>query len=116
MKKEMHWGIVLLIESAALLIAAVLMALTEWLPSAISYTALWGAYPLLGAVAAYIATRRGVNNYLAWIPAPVMFPAGYYLIWGYLASPAPMFISALLGIVGAAAGETKNQFERRQQK
>lgn len=112
-KRNMHWGIVLAVECVLLFLAAGILALTEWLPVIVSNICLWAAYPLISAIATYAATRRGVNNYLAWIPAPVMYPAGYFIVWGYLASAGPMLLSALLAIIGAAAGETKNQFERR---
>lgn len=113
MKRRIHWVVVLSAECLLMLAAAALLALTEWLPVIISNICLWAVYPLIGAVLSYHATRLGLNNYAAWIPAPVMYPAGYFLVWGYLASAMPMLIAALLGIVGAAAGETKNQFERR---
>ena len=112
MKKKMHWAVVLGLQMVLQLLAAVLVSLAEWLPVWASNTCLWAAYPLVSAALAYHATRRGVNNYAAWIAAPVMYPAGYYLMWGYLSSAGPMLVSALLAIVGAAAGETKNQFER----
>lgn len=103
----------LLLSCAALLIAALLLSLSEWLTSVASGICLWGIYPLAGALAAYGATLHGVNNYLAWLPAPAMITLGHWLIWGYLPSAGQMLLSALLGIIGAATGETKKQFDRR---
>lgn len=116
MKKKLHWSAVLTLECLLLGIAAALLALTEWLPVVVSNICLWTGYPLAAAFTAYAATRKGLNNYAAWIPAPVMYAAAYYLVWGYLSSAGPMLISALTAIIGAAAGETKNQFERRRHK
>lgn len=115
-RKKLHWAAVLAAEFALLGIAAALFSLTEWLPVGVSTVCLWAGYPLAAAVAAYFATRWGVNNYAAWIPGPVVFPLVYWLMWNYLPSAGPMFLSAFSGIVGAAAGETKNQFERRRRK
>lgn len=111
-KRNIHWAVILAAESAILFMIAAAAALTEWLPLVVSNICLWCGYPLASAVAAYFATRRGLNNYAAWIPGPVMYPAGYFVVWGYLTSAGPLFISALLAIIGAAAGEVKNQFER----
>ena len=116
MIRKFHWAAVLALECLLLGVAAAALALTEWLPIVVSNICLWAVYPLLAAVAAYFATRRGLNNYAAWIPAPVTYTLAYFLVWGYLSSAGPMLISALTGIVGAAAGETKNQFERRRRK
>lgn len=114
--KKLHWALAMAMECALLGLTAALFSLSEWLPVIISNVCLWAGYPLAAAVAAYFATRKGVNNYAAWIPGPVIFPLVYWLVWNYLPSAAPAFISALAAIVGAAAGETKNQFERRRQK
>lgn len=115
-ERRLRWYIIWIIESLALFAAAVIVALTEWLPIIVSNICLFAVYPLVSAFAAYYATRVGLNNYAAWIPAPVLYELGYYLIWGGYPPAGPMLLSMLLAIVGAAAGETKNQFERRRKR
>ena len=115
-KKKMHWAIVLLAEVLLLGIAAALVSLAEWLSVGVSTVCQWLLYPLCAAAIACIATRKGVNNYAAWLPAPVMYPLVYWLVWNYLPSAGPMFLSALTGVVGAALGETMNQFEGRRRR
>lgn len=105
--------VTLAVECIVLLLLAALLAMSEWLSLVISGICLWGAYPLAAALAAYWATTHGVNNYLAWIPAPLMITLGYWLVWSYLPQAGQMLLSALLGIIGAATGETRKQFDRR---
>ncbi|MDO4356435.1 MAG: hypothetical protein Q4E13_08000 [Clostridia bacterium] len=109
-------AVALLLECVALLVAAAALSMSEWLDPAISGVCLWGVYPLVGAVAACWATTHGVNNYLAWIPAPAMITLGHWLVWGYLPVGGQMLLSALIGIVGAAVGETKKQFDGRKRR
>ena len=115
-EKKLHWAIVLVLECAILAVAAALAALSEWLPAGICAVCQWVFYPLAAAAAACIATRKGVNNYAAWIPGPIVYPLVYWLVWNYLSSAGPMFLSAFTAIVGAALGETMNQFEGRRRK
>ncbi len=106
----------LLLECAGLFAAAAALSMSQWLHPAVSGVCLWGIYPLAGAFAAFGVTTRGVNNYLAWIPAPAMLTLGHYLAWGYLPAAGQMLLSALIGIVGAAAGETKMRFDGRKRR
>lgn len=73
-------------------------------------TAAWGIYPALGLLSAYMATRRGLNNYLAWLAPFMAETLAYMLIWlGYPPSPGSILFCAFCGIVGAAAGVTVNR-------
>lgn len=112
-QRRIRGAMALLLACAALLAAAALLSLSEWLSDVVSGLCLWAVYPLLGALVAYRVTLHGVNNYLAWIPSPVMITLGHWLVWGYLPHAGQMLLSALVGIVGAAAGETKKQFDGR---
>ena len=95
-----------IIEMAAVCLLA---ALTEGLGGPLRAAALWGAVPLAGLLTACRATRRGLNNYLAWIaPAPCLFAANL-LLWGYSPPAGPALLTALLSLVGAAAGEVLRQ-------
>ena len=66
---------------------------------------LWVASPLAGLVTACQAVRRGLNNYLAWIPpAPCLYLANL-AVWGYAPPAGPALLTALASLVGAAAGQ-----------
>ena len=69
----------------------------------------WGLLPLAGLCSAYIATRQGLNNYLAWIAPPLLAGILWLLRWTYLPTPGPVLLTAFCSVVGAAAGEVKNQ-------
>lgn len=84
-------------------------AVTAALGAVVNGIAMFGAVPLLGAVTAYRATRRGLSNYLAWIAPPLCMIAAHEMIWGYFSDLAPTVICALTALVGAAAGEVRNQ-------
>ena len=66
---------------------------------------LWVAAPLAGLYTACQAVRRGLNNYLAWIPpAPCLYGANL-LVWGYAPPAGPALLTAFTSLVGAAAGQ-----------
>ena len=96
----------LLFQAGAMLILSWLCAHALWLGNW-TYTACqWALLPVAGAVSAYIITLRGVNNYLAWILPPLMAVAGHYLAFFYPQSSAgPLFVCAVVSVVGAAAGD-----------
>lgn len=70
---------------------------------------IWAIVPLMGAVSAYRATRRGLNNYLAWLAPPICTVAVHALVWVYLPEPGPALLCALVSLIGAAAGEVANR-------
>ena len=70
---------------------------------------LWGVVPLAGLVSSCRAVGRGLNNYLAWLaPAPCLC-AAHWLVWGFPPSAGAALLTALLALVGAAAGEVLRQ-------
>ena len=99
------WAIQFAEATAAGLLAALAFG---W--SAILYgVLLWGGVPLAGLLSACRAVRRGLNNYLAWIaPAPCLYAANF-LLWGYSPPAGPALLTALLSLVGAAAGQVLSQ-------
>ena len=109
MKHKWIWAWALQIaEMAAVCLLAALSARWGSLPRALM---LWGAVPAAGFVSACQATRRGLNNYLAWLaPAPCLFAANY-LVWGYSPPAGPALLTAFLSLAGAAAGEVLRQRE-----
>lgn len=85
-----------------------------WLSGPWHGIASWGLMPLIGMVSAYMATVRGVNNYLAWPAPPVCMFVAYWLALGYTPEgTGPTFLCALLAIFGAAAGEVVKRGPKR---
>ena len=75
--------------------------------------AAWALMPALGCISAYLVTRRGVNNYIAWLAPPVCVFFAHYIVTGYTPDgPGPTLLTALLAIVGAAAGHVRNEGKR----
>ena len=107
-----HWALAWLIEFIASLMVALVTALLQGLsiPGAL---ALWGLQPLLGAVAAYRAVRRGLLNYLAWLSPPIALYLAFILIWSYAPPAGAGLLSALVALIGSAAGEVYNQQHRK---
>ena len=74
----------------------------------------WGLMPVMGMISAYMATVRGVNNYLAWPAPPVCAFVAYWLALGYTPEgTGPTLLCALLAIFGAAAGEVVKRGPKR---
>lgn len=103
------WPLVWLLQAIAALALGVLTALSLWLGGFVHGAFLWFVMPLGGAASAYIAVRRGLNNYLAWLVPPLMEPLGNLLVWGYPPSVGPVFLCGFITLVGAAAGEVRNR-------
>ena len=91
------------IEMAA---AGVLVALSEGAGALPRALMLWFFAPVAGLFTACQAVRRGLNNYLAWIPPAPMLYGANLLIWGYAPPAGPALLTALTSLVGAAAGQT----------
>lgn len=106
--RKLHWALVWLIQ---IIISALIgLGVAALHPLGRSYDVVaWIVPGALGLLTAYRATRRGLNNYLAWIAPPVLMAAAHLLLWTYLPSPGPVMAAALLSIIGAAAGEVKNR-------
>lgn len=107
MKHRWLWALALqVIEMTAVCLLAALAEGAGALPRALM---LWVAAPVAGLVTACRAVRRGLNNYLAWIPpAPCLYLANR-LIWGYAPPAGPALLTALTSLVGAAAGQVLTQ-------
>ena len=98
--------IVFLLGALAMLAAAYIAAHALYLGDIAYGICAWALMPITDAVISYNVTVRGVNNYLAWIPAPVTAAAGHYLAFFYMPSSAgSALVGAVLAVVGAAAGD-----------
>ena len=97
------WPLVWLLQAIAALAMGALTALSLWLGGAVHGAFLWLIMP------AYVAVRRGLNNYLAWLAPPLMELLGNLLVWGYPPSVGPVFLCGFIALVGAASGEVRNR-------
>ena len=107
--RKISWPLIWLIQAAAVLVLGLLAALSTLLGGFVHGIFLWALMPLAGMAAGYIATLRGLNNYLAWLAPPLMEIAGSLMIWGYSPSVGPVFLCGFLSLVGAAAGEVRKR-------
>jgi len=103
MKHRWLWALALqVIEMAAVCLLAALAEGAGALPRALM---LWAAVPLAGLFTACQAVRRGLNNYLAWLPpAPILYGVNL-AVWGYAPPAGPALLTAFLALVGSAAGQ-----------
>ena len=108
-----NWLLIWFIQAAAMLLLGVLTALSKWLGGFIHGAFLWAVMPLGGMAAGCAATRKGLNNYLAWLAPPLMEILGSMLIWGYSPQAGPVFLCGFLSLVGAATDEVLNRQERK---
>ena len=91
-----------------------LVALSEGAGALPRALMLWVIAPVAGLFTACQAVRRGLNNYLAWIPpAPILYGANL-LIWGYAPPTGPALLTALTSLVGAAAGQVLLQRQKKE--
>ena len=104
-----RWWLVWLMQAAAMLALGALAALSLWLGGIVHGAFLWAIVPLCGMASGYIAVRRGLNNYLAWLAPPLMEALANLLVWGYPPAVGPVFLCGFLSLVGAAAGEVRNR-------
>jgi len=112
--KFIRYAGMLLGQLVCMLLCAYLLYNTIWLSRTLYAAAVWAILPVIGLLSAYMVTIKGVNNYLAWIAPPLAAVAAHYLAFFYMpSSPGPLLICALCAIVGAAAGDVKNKFERK---
>ena len=108
-RRGLRWPLVWLVQAAACLALGAVTSLGLWLGGLIHGALLWGIMPLGGAAAGYLAVRRGLNNYLAWLAPPLMEALANLLVWGYPPAAGPVFLCGFLSLVGAAAGEVRNR-------
>ena len=109
MKRKWSWWRAWLVQTVEMLILGGFASIAEPLGALIYGIIIWAIVPLLGAVSAYRATRRGLNNYLAWLAPPICTVAVHALVWVYLPEPGPALLCALVSLIGAAAGEVANR-------
>ena len=105
MKRKWSWWRAWLVQIAEMLLLGVLSSFAEVLGSVIYGIVAWGVLPILGAISAFKATQRGLNNYLAWLAPPACTVGMHILIWTYFPDPGPALLCALISLIGAAAGE-----------
>ena len=92
------------------LLAFVALTLLIWMPGPWYDIMAWAGMPILGLFSAYLATRHGVNNYIAWSVPPAAVFFAHYIVTGYTPNgPGPTMVAALLAIIGAAAGHVRNR-------
>ncbi|MBQ8507754.1 MAG: hypothetical protein IJ466_10040 [Clostridia bacterium] len=99
------WLWIWLIQFASMLAFSMLVSLSLWLGGFVHGACMWVLAPAAGLISACLATQKGLLNYAAWIAPPLMLLAGYWIIWGYPATPGPVLLDAFVSLVGAAAGE-----------
>ena len=104
-----RWALVWLVQALIALALGAATALSLWLGGFAYGLCRWLLMPLGGAVASYLAVRRRLNNYLAFLAPPLMEVLANLLIWGYSPDPGPVFLCGFLSLVGAAAGEVRNR-------
>lgn len=106
-----RWLRALALQMAEMIPVCLVAALSEGAGALPRALALWVLAPLAGLITACQAVRRGLNNYLAWIPpAPCLYGVNW-LIWRYAPPPGPALLTAFLALAGSAAGQVILQRE-----
>ncbi len=110
---KLRWLWAWLLQAVVMLAVSLVASLTYPLSPVLYGALLWAAVPLAGMFTACRATRRGLNNYLAWLlPAPCLY-AAHYALWRFSPSAGAALLTAFLSLVGAAAGDVLNRREKR---
>ena len=100
-----RWILAWAIQLAEALTAGFAAALSFGVSAFVYGALLWVGVPLTGLFSACQAVRRGLNNYLAWlVPAPCLY-AAHRLVWGFSPSAGAALLTALVSLIGAAAGQ-----------
>ena len=108
--KTLKGFLVWILQLCLTLLAFWLLTHLIWLSGPWYELAAWALMPNRYTYRAYLATRRGVNNYIAWLAPPVSVFFAHYIVTGYTPEGAgPTLVAALLAIVGAAAGHVRNE-------
>lgn len=103
------WALAWALQIAEALAAGFLASLAYGAGAFLYGAALWGLMSLTGLLTACRAVNRGLNNYLAWLAPAACLYLAHYLIWGFSPPAGAGLLTALLSLVGAAAGEVLNQ-------
>ncbi|MGI6238071.1 MAG: hypothetical protein ACOYI5_00400 [Christensenellales bacterium] len=103
--RKHKWLAILLIQAVAAFALSFAVYNTLWLSLTMYEIFSWYALPAFGAINAYLATVKGLNNYLAWITPPAVGVVAHYAAFFWLPEAGPVFACAVLSVVGAAAGE-----------
>ena len=111
--KRFGWLIVWLVQAAAVFALGCVLALSLWLNHALYSACMWALMPLVGFISAYLATVKGLLNYAAWIAPPVAMTLSHMVVWYYPPATAAILLCAFVSLVGAAAGEVKLQFGKK---
>ena len=99
-----RWILAWILQAVEMLAVGLLAALAVGWGAVADGALMWVGVPLAGLFSACQATRRGLNNYLAWlIPAPCLF-AAHYALWAFAPPAGAGLLTAFLSLVGAAAG------------
>ena len=107
MKKR--WYVAWAIQIIEMLLAGLLASASNLVSAPLYAVLLWAGAPLAGLFTSCRAVRRGLNNYLAFLaPAPCLYLA-HALLWGFIPGAGPGLVTALLSLIGAAAGEVLNR-------
>ena len=114
MKIHCKWPAAWAIQIAEALLVGALASLSLGLHPWAYNLMLWVVAPLLGALTAFQAVRRGLLNHAAWIAPPACLCIAHTLIWGYLPHAGAMLLCAFIALVGAAAGEVYTQQHKNQ--
>ncbi len=115
-KRKWSWWRAWLVQIAEMLLLGIPASLTEVLGAFINGAVMWVVVPILGAISAYRATQRGLNNYLAWLAPPICTVAVHVLIWTYFPDAGTALFCALISLIGAAAGEVVLREKERERK
>lgn len=104
---KLPWFVLWIIQILAMIILCAIASLSMFFGSAARVICLDILMPLISAFIAARCVYHGLNNYLALVAAPVVFPLTYLLIWGYPPTVAPFIICALVTVFGSAYGEIR---------
>lgn len=100
-----RWILAWLLQAVEMFLAGLLASLAVGWGAIPGGILLWGGMPLAGLFSACQATRRGLNNYLAWLaPAPCLY-AAHHALWGFAPPAGAGLLTAFLSLIGAAAGQ-----------
>ena len=111
--RRLKWIWILLFQIISMLAFSALVSLSVWLGSFVHGVCRWAVMPVGGFLSAYMATRKGLLNYAAWIVPPAAQVFANLLLWGYSPSVGPVFLCAFISLVGAAGGEVCKRQTRR---
>ena len=112
-EKKKSWRKAILIELLASLAAGIVTALTAVLGGTLSTVLAYALGIVSGLLLSYRAVRRGLNNYAAWFLPAVMTALTHFLIWTYAPEMGPVLLCALAGVIGAAAGQVREEESNR---